>query len=77
MEEISMHEESDVELKDRRKNKNWSYTKKVYNLREVVLEDGKIFIPKLLQPRLRMWYHHWLCHPGETRLENAIRQTMT
>ena len=77
MEEICMHQQSDVELKDRRKNKNRSYTKKVYNLREVVLEDGKICIPKTLQPRLLMWYHHWLCHPDETRLENTIRQTMT
>ena len=30
-----------------------------------------------MRRRTLEWFHHWLCHPGETRLEQTIRQTMT
>ena len=43
----------------------------------VVTEKGKIVIPKSLQTRTVMWYHHYLQHPGSTRLEETLRATMT
>jgi hypothetical protein len=30
----------------------------------VVCKDGKIMIPKPLQRRAVLWYHHYLQHPG-------------
>ena len=27
---------------------------------EVLMQNGKIVIPELLQPSIILWYHHWL-----------------
>jgi hypothetical protein len=32
----------------------------------VVCKDGKMIIPKPLQRRAVLWYHHYLQHPGHT-----------
>jgi hypothetical protein len=34
-----------------------------------VCKDGWLVIPKPLQVRAVKWYHHYLQHPGHTRLE--------
>ena len=44
---------------------------------KVLTENSKLVIPKSLQKRAVMWYHHYLQHPGETRLEETLRATMT
>jgi hypothetical protein len=39
-----------------------------------------IYIPQSLRQkkqRLLSWYHEYLLHPGQTRTENTIRNTMT
>ena len=38
---------------------------------------GKIYIPTVLQRRIVAWYHEYLAHPGQTRLEATIRQVYT
>ena len=45
--------------------------------RLLILKDGKIVVPKSLQHRIVDWYHTMLCHPGETRTEESIRQHFT
>jgi hypothetical protein len=42
----------------------------------VVCQDGRIIIPKPLQRRAVLWYHHYLQHPGHTRLEETMKATM-
>jgi aspartate carbamoyltransferase regulatory subunit len=37
----------------------------------------KIYIPQLLIQILLSWYHEYLLHPGQTRKEKTIRNTMT
>jgi hypothetical protein len=39
----------------------------------------KIYIPQSLrqQQRVLSWYHEYLLHPGQTRTEKTIRNTMT
>jgi hypothetical protein len=39
----------------------------------------KIYIPQSLrqQQRLLSWYHEYLLHPGQTRIEKTISNTMT
>ncbi len=34
-----------------------------------VCKDGWLIIPKSLQVQAVRWYHHYLQHPGHTRLE--------
>jgi hypothetical protein len=42
----------------------------------VVCKDGKMIIPKPLQRHTVLWYHHYLQHPGHTRLEETMKATM-
>ena len=44
---------------------------------DVICHRGKIVVPKALQQRTIDWYHQMLCHPGETRTEQTIKQHMT
>jgi hypothetical protein len=41
-----------------------------------VCKDGWLVIPKPLQVRAVKWYHHYLQHPGHTRLEEIMNATM-
>jgi hypothetical protein len=42
----------------------------------VVGNDGKMTIPKPLQRRAVLWYHHYLQHPGHTQLKETMKATM-
>ena len=44
-----------------------------------IITDGayRMVIPSSLQERAVQWYHHWLQHPGQTRLEETLRHSMT
>ncbi len=42
----------------------------------IVCQDGRMIIPKPLQRRAVLWYHHYLQHPGHTRLEETMKATM-
>ena len=37
-----------------------------------ICNKGRLVIPKPLQRRATMWYHHYLQHPGHTRLEETM-----
>ncbi len=39
-------------------------------------KNGKLIIPRSLQPRAVAWYHHYLQHPGHSRLEKTMRSVM-
>jgi hypothetical protein len=42
----------------------------------VFLKNGKLVIPRSLQHRAVSWYHHYLQHPGNTRLEETLKAAM-
>ena len=50
-------------------------TELVENIK-VLCKDGKLVIPKDLQDQAVAWYHHYLQHPGSTRLEETLRSAM-
>jgi len=52
------------------------YHLQIYENTEVICKDGKMVIPKSLQKRAVMWYHHYLQHPGHTRLEETLKAAM-
>ena len=41
-----------------------------------VCKDGWLVIPKPHQRQAVLWYHHYLQHPGHTRLEEMIKAAM-
>eukprot|EP00804_Cyclotella_cryptica_P013500 CCRYP_017224-RA/>CCRYP_017224-RA protein AED:0.45 eAED:0.45 QI:3/-1/0/1/-1/0/1/0/112 len=55
-------------------NKGYS-TQLVENIK-ILCKDGKMVIPKSLQHRAVAWFHHYLQHPGTTRLEETLRLSM-
>ena len=58
------------------RNKPGNYHIQIYENTEVICNDGKIVIPKSLQRHAVMWYHHYLQHPGHTRLEETLKAAM-
>jgi hypothetical protein len=44
---------------------------------DIITQHRLIVIPKtLVQKRIVAWYHHYLAHPGMTRLKATLRETM-
>eukprot|EP00804_Cyclotella_cryptica_P001372 CCRYP_014132-RA/>CCRYP_014132-RA protein AED:0.33 eAED:0.48 QI:0/0/0/1/1/1/2/0/616 len=68
--EIAEAQQEDDSLLD----KGYS-TQLVENIK-VLCNDGKLVIPKSLQHRAVAWFHHYLQHPGTTRLEETLRLSM-
>ena len=54
-------------------NKRYS-RKSFHGGEQLVCYDEKIFVPTPLRRNVITWYHEYLCHPGETRTEETIRQ---
>ena len=53
-----------------------AYVRKLVENTYVLCKDGRLVIPKKLQYRAIAWYHHYLQHPGHTRLEETLKQAM-
>jgi hypothetical protein len=43
---------------------------------KVLCKNGKLMIPTSLRHRAVSWYHHYLQHPGHSRLEETMRSVM-
>jgi hypothetical protein len=43
---------------------------------KVLRKNGKLIIPTSLRHRAVTWYHHYLQHPGHSRLEEMMRSVM-
>jgi hypothetical protein len=43
----------------------------------VLTLNGKLYIPTVIRNPVIDWYHQYLCHPGATRTDATIRNTMT
>jgi hypothetical protein len=42
----------------------------------IVCKNGRMGIPEPLQRRAVLWFQHYLQHPGHTRLEETMQDTM-
>lgn len=75
---ISEHQNLDEPLLQKIRDKTPHYAINIYRgggkTRELITFKGKIVIPQSIQRRCVEWYHVNLCHPGETRTEQTIRQ---
>ena len=77
--EISDAQKADIKLKLLLKRN--AVLPKGITLQEVediqcLCDNNRMIIPKPLQKRATQWYHHYLQHPGHTRLEETINATM-
>ena len=72
--EIAEEQQKDKAILDLCNNEN--FTKLLIENTEVLCKDGKLVIPKSLQAQVVQWYHHYLQHPGHSRLEETLRSAM-
>jgi hypothetical protein len=72
--EIAHAQEDDLVLK--KLSKTDKYSTQLVEDTPVLCKDGKMVIPKVLQRRAVSWYHHYLQHPGHTRLEETLHAAM-
>jgi transposase InsO family protein len=68
--------------KDKKIRKNFNSNKTEFQLRRVegidlLTHQGKIVIPDSLQGRVIAWYHKYLAHPGEIRMEATLKALYT
>jgi hypothetical protein len=70
--EIAQAQKFDVSLEKLRDK----YSTHLVENTDVLCKDGKMVIPVALQHRAVSWYHHYLQHPGHTRLEETLRAAM-
>ena len=60
-----------------KRDPNDNITLKVIDDEDVlVYKDSRLLVPKSLTNKIIVWYHHYLQHPGHTRLEHTIAATM-
>ena len=78
--EISAAQKEDKELKeyfsDSNPKRNSKYDLVVIGDERVVANGTRMVVPKPLRRCAVAWYHHYLQHPGHTRLEETIKATM-
>jgi len=65
--EIIQAQKNNASLKKLKKHDK--YSTQLAEDTQVLCKDAKLVIPKVLQTRAVSWYHHYLQHPGHTRLE--------
>jgi len=77
--QIAYEQKRDPNLQAKLTEKDSKYeTKKIkhssFEYDIIVNGEGKIVLPPSLRKPAAEWYHLFLCHPGETRLELTLRQ---
>ena len=59
----------------RRVREDEDYYRTMYDTHEIILYKNKIYVPQPLRERMLNWYHHYLSHPGATRLVKTVQQS--
>ena len=73
---LTIREIAEAQTKDKSLKTNKTYDYKLVENIKVLCKNDKLVIPKPLQRRAVGWYHHYLQHPGHTRLEETIKAVM-
>ena len=73
---IHEHQVSDRSLRRRLKTNPKDYSKLNVEQKQVIAYKNRIYIPNELRSKVLDWYHHYLCHPGKTRMYKTIASTM-
>ena len=71
---IEKHQKRDRTIKKTLQNtSSKGYEIKTVEGKQLVHYNHKIWIPQVLEARVMAWYHEYLVHPGEDRMEQTIR----
>ena len=72
VQEIAQAQKLDASIETRKDQ----YSTQLVENTEILCKDGKMVIPMALQHRAVSWYHHYLQHPGHTRLEETLQAAL-
>ena len=76
LQKIKEKQEKDRSLRKKIRQNPKDYTKIVIENQKIVSFRNRIYIPQELRRQVLSWYHHYLCHPGATRMYKTIGATM-
>lgn len=71
---VQQRDMSTAQLVDKDVSKKHISRRTFHGGEQLVCYDGKIYVPPPLRKNIVTWYHEYLCHPGETRTEETIKQ---
>ena len=74
---IQRHQASDDYLQQQLQTQSQAYSVKSLRGGDMFCYNNKIYVPQSLRKHIVEWYHTVLCHAGETRTEETIKQHMT
>jgi hypothetical protein len=74
---IKKFQQEDLNLLHKAESDDPTYTISPFRGGAVICHNKKIVIPLPLRTHVVKWYHEMLCHPGEKRTEETIRQHLT
>ena len=75
---IRLEQKKDKELQRKIEvDQSERYTLRKVEGQNLVHDKERIYVPRRLRERILAWYHHYLVHPGRTRMEATIRQNFT
>ena len=66
----------DKQLQALMKKPSKDFAKRNLENAELVTFKGRIYLPVALRSRVVAWYHEYLSHPGQTRMEKTLSQTL-
>jgi hypothetical protein len=74
---IKSFQQKDLKLTRKAESDDPAYTISPFRGGAVICHNNKVVIPIQLRTHVVNWYHEMLCHPGEKRTEETIRQHLT
>jgi hypothetical protein len=74
---IEREQQKDKQIQHSKQKSPTHYGEMKVERATLITHDGKIVLPKSLTERVIDWYHTYLVHPGETRMEATLRQLFT
>ena len=74
---IKTYQQLDLRLVEKAASDDPTYTISPFRGGAVICHNDKVVIPLQLRIPIVNWYHENLCHPGEKRTEETIRQHLT
>ena len=74
---IRRHQAPDASLRRQLQQQSKAYSVKSLRGGDMFCYNNKIYVPQSLRKHIVEWYHTVLCHVGETRTEETIKQHMT
>ena len=73
---VAREQKKDKVLVAKSKRDGQKFKKEVVQDVELIAHEGKVYIPPHLRDDVLNWYHHYLQHPGESRMYKTISQTI-